>query len=170
MSPSFPGIATVSGLCSLCHCCMPGPSLLYCRSFMTVFFIPCKNSTAGHPSMGGSQILLGRPLPWVHFYSCRRHPVARCWSPYRSTSALIVSTVASSLRGFQIFLMGLQIYGVHFVQPFFKDYHRSMHFFQAGHLLWVGLRLFYTCLSCSLAGRLFSPGTHFDFHPFLMGI
>jgi hypothetical protein len=37
------------------------------------------------------------PSPWVHFFSCQRCPTARCWSPYQSSSALIVATAASSL-------------------------------------------------------------------------
>jgi hypothetical protein len=68
-------------------------------------------------------------------------------------------------------LMGLQIHGVHFVQPFFEDFHLSIHFFEVGLcLLWSGVHLFYTGLRHFLAGHLFSPAIHSGFHPFLMGI
>jgi hypothetical protein len=37
------------------------------------------------------------PSPLVRFFGCRRCPMARCQFPCRSSSALVVSTVASSL-------------------------------------------------------------------------
>jgi hypothetical protein len=37
------------------------------------------------------------PSSQVHFWSCRRNPMARCWSPYHFFSTLTAFTAASSL-------------------------------------------------------------------------
>jgi hypothetical protein len=58
---------------------------------MTTFLTPCRKGTASHPSAGGP------PSPCVHFFGCQLHPMARYRSPYKSSSAPTVSTMASSL-------------------------------------------------------------------------
>jgi hypothetical protein len=77
------------------------------------------------------------PLLWVHFFSCRWHPVARWQSPYCSFSALTIFTTSFSVGTFSCTTMDSYLHWGWLI-----TLQTGLHHFLAGH-------------------HLFSPGFHF---------
>jgi hypothetical protein len=73
-------------------------SLLDYRSYMTASFMLCHSCTASHPSVGGSQLLLGPTIALGLFLNFRWHLTIRFHSQSHFFSALTGYTMASSLE------------------------------------------------------------------------
>jgi hypothetical protein len=117
---------------------------------MTVSLPQCRNGTAGHSSVGEGKSLLGPtiamgPFPQLSVAPYGQMPVPiqllQCSKSFHCS--LFFRDFPMLRYGLRILSTRLQICGVYFVQPSFKDIPRSLRFFQARlHLLCVGLRLF----------------------------
>jgi hypothetical protein len=129
------------------------------RSPTTTFLAQCRNGTAGQPSAGDGQLLLGpiialgpflRPFEMPYGHMPVSISVLQCSDCLHCCP--FIRDLLMLRYGLYFFWICLQIRGLHF---------RGLNFFQGVlRILWVGLPLFSLCL------HFYLPGIHFGQHPF----